>query len=415
MTDIASSVLPFGNLETEEVYSYYDFPRFYSLRSNLYPSIRFLALCIRDDDDSPEIEYLYRSLSAERLALVRSGGVALRSAFIDTASGGQLWRVRVNYETDEPTVQAELIEPDSVKEAELPTERARLGYSTLTARAFDPDRDVVLRSRELSRSVVAIELEASAERRTAFPMGSLGQVQVYLQSLLTAIGQEVEGKPTARGGVHRSVVESMQMSVLPMTLAASYVFVITPDLDASGQLFESDVVDESLVELAELLRACGTDGDTGALAEKFFAHGPRVRGRFRDLLDTVKGASSSIGLVASGPKRDGVLSAQVSHRQVVVALDAMESAEPDQTVIDVHRGCLVGLDTDTGSFHLVDMASGANYKGGSTSEVRSRWAPTIEVGQGSFVSARILVEKAVERADEIEPRRYRLLEMRPAE
>jgi hypothetical protein len=414
MTDIASSVLPFGDLETEEVYSYYDFPRFYALRSASYPSIRFLVLCIKDDDESPEVEFLYRSMTDERLALVRSGGVGLRHAFTDTASGGQLWRVRVSYAAAEPTARAELIVPESLSETELPTERARLDYRTPTARSFDADRDVIFRSRELSRSVVAIELEASAERRTEFPLGWLGQVQVYLQSLLTAIGQEVDSKPTARGGVQRSVAQSMQMSVLPQSLAASYVFVITPDLDASGQLFESHLVGDSLKELGDLLRACGTE-EQELLLTKFFAHGPRVRGRFRDLLDAVKGASSSIGLVASGPSLDGVLSAQVSRKQVLAALDAVDSAEPNQDVIDVPRGCLVGLDTNTGAFHLVDMASGADYKGGSSSEVRSRWAPTMEVGQGSFVSARILVEKAVDRPDDIEPKRYRLLEMRPAE
>jgi len=414
MTDIASSVLPFGDLETDEVYSYYDFPRFYALRSGSYPSIRFLVLCIRDDDESPEVEFLYRSMSRERLALVRSGGVPLRDAFIDTASSGQLWRVRVSYETTEPSAEAELIEPESLSEAELPTERARLDYPTPTARSFDIGSDVVDRSRELSRSVVAIELEASTERRTEFPLGWLGQVQVHLQSLLTAIGQELDSRPTARGGVQRSVAQSMQMSVLPQSLAASYVFVITPDLDAAGQLFESHLVGESLEELGDLLRVCGAD-EQQAMLDKFFAHGPRVRGRFHDLLDTVKGAGSSIGLVASGPSLNGVLSAQVSRKQVVTALDAVDSAEPKQDVIDVKRGCLVGLDTDTGAFHLVDLASGANYKGGSTSEVRARWAPTVEVGQGSFVSARILVEKAVDRPDDIEPRRYRLLDMQPAE
>jgi hypothetical protein len=414
MIDIASSVLPFGDLETEEVYSYYDFPRFYALRSGLYPSIRFLVLCIRDDDESTDVEFLYRSMTADRLAVVRSGGVGLRQALTDTAAGGQLWRVRVSYETAEPTIEAEMIEPEGLLDTELPTERARLDYPTPTARTFDTDADVVLRSRELSRSVVAIELEASAERRTEFPLGWLGQVQVYIQSLLTAIGQEIDSKVTARGAVQKSVVQSMQMSAIPLTLAASYVFLITPDLDAAGQLFESHLVGDSLKELGDLLRACGTE-DEQVLLEKFFAHGPRVRGRFRDLLDTVKGASSSIGLVASGPTLEGVLSAQVSRRQVRAALDAVESAEPNQDVIDVRRGCLVGLDTNTGQFHLVDMATGADYKGGSTSEVRSQWAPTVEVGQGSFVSARIEVEKAVDRPDDIEPKRYRLLEMRPAD
>lgn len=409
MSDIASALLPFGPLETLEVYSYYDFPRFFALRSALYPSVRVLALCIRDDDDSDNAEFLYVALNEEKFGAVRSGGVALRNAFVGAAPE-QLWRVRWVFTDSGPVAEGSLVRPEELRDDELPAPGAALSLPTATAQAFVPERDVLRRSRDLGRTVVAVELEDSREPRTEFPLKWLARIQGQLQDLLTAIGQEIGSKPTARGGVGREVLQQLQMSVLPQTLAASYVFLITPDLEASGQLVESDLVSGSLTELDMLLEAC-VSGETKPILDAVLPHGPRVRGRFGDLLSAADKAGSSMGLTFAGPKSDAFTTAHLSVGQVRTALAALASAEPDQDELSVERGCLVGLDTTSGSFHLIDVATGRTFKGNSAPELRAEWTDTVAVGQASFVRARIRVEKAVDRPDEVEPRRYTLLEL----
>lgn len=409
MSDIASTLLPFGPLEPVEVYSYYDFPRFFALRSSLYADVRILALCIREDEEGDNADFLYVALNEEKFGSVRSGGVPLRSAFMD-ASAGQLWRVRWTFAESGPIADAISISADELVDAELPTPEAALHLSTPTAPAFEPDRDVLHRSLNLGRTVVAIELEDSREPRTEFPLKWLARIQGQLQDLLTAIGQEIGSKPTARGGVERGVLQQLQMSVLPQTLAASYVFLITPDLEASGQFMESDLVAGSLSEFEKLLAACASGGVQPVL-DAVLPHGPRVRGRFTDLLSAADKAGSSVGMIFAGPKSDGLSSAHLSVGQVRAALAALASAEPDRDEISIERGCLVGLDTTSGAFHLIDVATARAYKGNSTLELRSEWTETVAVGQTSFVRARIQVEKAVERPDEVEPRRYTLLEL----
>lgn len=407
MSDRAEQLLPFGPLEVSEVYTYYEFPRFYSLKSVLYPEVRVLVLCTADDEEEATADFLYVAMTTGRLAAVTSGQVPLREAF-EQAESGQLWRVGWKFDGDRIEVDARTTLSRELKEAELPKVGARMSRKTATAPAFDVNRDLVMRARESNQTVAAIELATADSKRTEFPMKALGAIQLHLQSVLDSIGQEkTHSKVSSRGAVPREITKLTQMSVVPMTLAASYVFLITPDLQASGLLFEDDLVQDSLGDLHSLLQAC-IGGDVEKVQETFKARAPRTRGRFKELLSSVKTASSSIGLISAGPGTNAAIAAHVSANDVRLALAAIEDLEPHEREIIVARGVLWGLDAKSGTFRLSDLATGKEYRGGSPSELKAKWS-SVAVGSESTVGAVLLKSQAVERADDVEPSTYTLL------
>lgn len=149
MIDVASPALPFGNLVIDEVLSFYEFPRLYSLHAELYPEMRLLAICVEEGDDGRSARFLYAAMSTERLSMVRSGGLDLAEAF-RLASHGQLWEVnRAADASGSDIVAARAIDPAALPPEDLPIPGARLNLVTPTAPTFAPDEDVVERSRRL--------------------------------------------------------------------------------------------------------------------------------------------------------------------------------------------------------------------------------------------------------------------------
>lgn len=391
MIDSASSVLPFGPLEVEEVFSFYEIPRFYSMRSTLYPDIRVLALCIEDDDDGARARFLYAAMSADRYRMVRSGGLPLIDAF-QGSQEGQLWQIDQAFSAGTPSSTGKTLDPSVVSMSDLPSPDVRLDLETPTAEEFVPDRDVIRRSVDLQRSVAAIELHAANHQRTEFPLKWLGQIQVKLQDVLNAIGQELSGAPTAMGRLPDSIQDEMAMSVIPQILAASYVMLIAPDLEKSGSYMESPRVHDALTQFVDLVRACG-ETETSSILTVMMKHGPRARGRFRELLEATEGGGSSFGVYASRPQGLGMIQAHLTSTQIRGARALLADLEKRDREVLIERGVLVAFNAVTGAFTLIDAATAKLYKGTSSAAVREKWSGRVTVGTGSFFVASILASR----------------------
>lgn len=398
MTLDASAALPYGKLEMLEVYFEHDGPRFFATRA-VETGINFLAFCIEDDEESDETVFLYLALSDPRFRDIRSGHVGLRQAF-EEAAPWQIWRVVEDYSGVKPLVRAEAIRLEEISPSDLPTTSARLQIDTAAAPGLNAQELTDLASQSL-RTVVAVELEASDEHLTEFPLRGLGAVGTALQDSINALAQEVAGEATERGPIPASITNDVQMSTVALR-AASFALVLATDM--RGRLIANDpLVEQTMEELVDLVRAGADPTDVVTTMRR---HGARARSKFTNLLQAVFAHQSGIGIISAS--QDGSVSAaKMSAAQVVGAITSIKKVEATSTRIEIPRGTLLASHTRRRTFEIFDNASGTRYAGTVSSDAQTM-INGLPVGDASFVSA-VLREEIEFAAEDQETGRSHIL------
>lgn len=377
MTLDASSALPYGKLEIQEVYFEHDGPKFFASRA-VESGLVLLALCVEDDDDSLETVFLYLVLPEARFRDIRSGHVGLRQAF-EEAKPWQIWRVVEDYSGAEAVVRAEAIRLEEISDRDLPTDSARLQLETPTTEPFDPSELSALASQSL-RTVAAIELAASGENLTEFPLKGLGQVGSALQETIDALAQEVSGPVTERGPIPASITRDVQMSALGLRAAS---FVLLLGTDKRGGLIDNSPLVESTMEQLVALVAAGSDPDT--LVSAMRSHESRARGKFTNLLKAVFSSQSGIG-VSLASQTGSLVSARMSASDVTGALISIGEVAATSNTIEISRGTLLASHTRRRTFEIFDNATGVRYPGTVASDAQLL-INGLKVGNTSFVRA----------------------------
>lgn len=403
MTLDPSAALPYGRLETLEVYFEHDGPKFFATKA-VEAGITFLAFCTEDDEDSDEVVFLYLALPDARFRDVRSGHVGLRQAF-EEASPWQIWRVVEDYAEAEPQVRAEAIRLNAIPVSDLPMESARLQIETPNAPGLDTHELSQLASQSL-RTVVAVELAASDENLTEFPLRGLGAVGTALQESINALAQEVAGEATERGPISTTITNDVQMSAVGLR-AASFALLLATDM--RGRLIGNDpLVGQTLEELVSLVQA---GADPSELVTAMRTHGARARSKFTNLLQSVFAHESGIGIIAAS--QDGSVStAKMSASQVVGAITSIRMVEATSSRIEIHRGTLLASHTRRRTFEIFDNASGVRYAGTVSSDAQSL-INGLPVGDASFVSAVLREEIEFAAEDQETGRSYVLVQIEP--
>jgi hypothetical protein len=398
----ASSALPFGQLDRIEVYFEHDGPRFFALRSRSL-GIYLLALCINDEPED-EVVFLYLVMSPRRFEQVRGGHISLREAFAQ-AGPGEIWRVTEDYSEDDPFVRTEQTTYAEIGDDDLPNESARLEIPTSTAIGLDPG-ELSAWASETLRTVAAVELDATGETLTEFPLRGLGQVGTVLQETIDALAQEVSGEVTDRGPIAKTITDDVQMSALALR-AASFVLVIGTD-KRGAMMDNAGKVEVTLGQLADLIDSAATPE---LLVRSLREHGSRARGKFSALLRSVGSYESGLGLLMA-PQNAPTRTARVTAGQIMRALRAIEEVQPTAEPFSVRRGVLTASHTRRTTFELVDMASGHRYAGRVAPDARVQ-IDGLAVGRASFVSAELLEQIDFAADDQATGRTYTLLSIEP--
>lgn len=399
MTLDASSVLPYGQLERTEVYFEHDGARFFALRSTTL-GVQLLALCTDEDEESGTIEFLYLAMSVERFNEVRGGHVGLREAF-GSAGPGQIWRVIEKHGKGDPEVRAKSIRFPDIPEIDLPALGARLNMPTRTAPRLDI-RELQSMSGAGLRTVSALELEATGENLTEFPLKSLGMIGTRLQESLDSLAQEESGHPTERGAIPIGITDDVQMSVVGLR-AASFAIILATD-KRGGLLDNAPMVEATLGRLVDIVEAGHRPEE---LLQALGGYGPRARSKLVSLLRAVGQAGSGLGVLVT-PQEHENRSARLSAHEVQKAVDFVDAVEPAESEISVRRGILLGSNTRTKAFDLMDAATGVRYSGKVTGDARAQ-IDGLRVGHESYVEADLLERIEFSATDQEGGRSYLML------
>src|SRR6185312_10294318 len=149
------------------------------------------------------------------------------------------------------------------------------------------------------RTYAVIELDATGQNLTEFPIGDFGTIGLRFQDSLNALAQEESGKPTVRGAIPANITTDVQMNVVELR-AASFAVVIATD-NRSALFDNAQLVEPTLMRLLKLVDA-GHDPDTviGALRD----YGRRARSKVVDLLRAITQAESGFGIIVTSKAGD---------------------------------------------------------------------------------------------------------------
>lgn len=398
-----SEALPFGPLEITEVYFEHDGPRFFAVRG-LEVDIRFLAFCVDDGEETQHAVYLYLAMTPARLALVRSGELGLLQAF-EESSPWQIWRVVEDFLDEPPAISATTVRLADIPNEDLPTRDAVLQLPTDTA----PPLDLVELSQwaqSSMRTIAAIELSASGENLTEFPLAGLGAVGTSVQETLDALAQEESGTPTERGVIPKNITDDVQMSAMALR-AASFVLVI--GTDKQGGFTDNAVRVEATLERLQALITLGSTPEE--LVRAMQAYGSRARGKFTGLLRAVIANGSGIGVIAA-PQTGAASSARMTAGQVRRAIASIDEVVPTENELVVRRGTLLGSNTRRRTFEIFDNASTNRYTG-TVSAAALAQIDGLPVGSTSYVTAVLQEEVDFAAEDQETGRKYTLLSVVP--
>lgn len=401
MTLDASRELPYGPLETIEVYFEHDGPKFFAMRSASL-GIRLLVLCTGEDEEAGTVEYLYLALSSERFQLIRGGLMTLRTAFA-VAARAEIWRVVEDFSSDPPRVHASPIEFDQIPDIDLPDEGARLALPTATAPALDANA-LQMRAAESYRTYAAIELDATGQNLTEFPIRQLGAIGELFQESIDALAQEVLGSPTIRGVIPAHITADVQMNAVELR-AASFAVVVATD-NRNVLVENTRLVEATLGRLLDLIDA---GHDPVALVGALREYQGRARSKVVNLLRAVVDADSGFGVII-GPRQGAPSKARLTAQEVRDAVDAVSVVKPEEHTINVEHGYLIGSNTRTTTFELDYPGRNTRYSGKVIGDAIDQ-IDGLPVGSNSAVTATIVEEVAFSPANPDGGRKYYLLDI----
>lgn len=335
-----------GELRLRDVYEYYDGPRLFSCE-DLTDQL-FLAISVEDTEDISR--WLYCPISQRRLSGLEQGKIDLRTIFSD-AETGHLHQVVTSPDRDSAT----MISTSMLEESDLPLPSEYLNYTEQHVDTLAPVAPV--HARQSRRETLRLSLSPRHAIGNEAPSRLVGQVLVYVQELVSAIGQTLLSTPTTRGRLPPEVLEATELQAVT-AFAGSYGIELASA--QTSDLFGESALARTLHRLDELVEA---DDDLENLTRLLEQLRPRVASKYTRLISLLDDATSGITVDWGSVRQDWgsfriLKPEQVS--RISMALAMTEAAESSEYLV---TGVLVGLNTRTRSFELRARSDGHRVSG----------------------------------------------------
>jgi hypothetical protein len=331
----------------EETWFAFDGPRLFVARSQTGQAFLFNAT----DEDDTTIWYLAVAVSERRREMLRSGGLALRAAFV-SPEDGFVFRIQADYET--ALADFEVVAVEQLGDDELPTEGAVISQPTETLPSFDP-ASLGQRATAEGRTLLALRLNPPSLVRSEYPARPLSDALRVVQALAEALVQEASGEPTRRGPLPVQVVEDAELAVLDLE-AASFVAILAPSRSARSTPSAPSLGLEMPGTLAALERLQGlmnSCANADELRTDVSTLGVRSVTKIRDLLEIALDQNTSLTTylaVPGSPVQEVTVTTAQASSGVLVLSERDELLE----TIELTQATLVGINLRTWVFELHD-------------------------------------------------------------
>lgn len=306
----------------------------------------WLGLACDDDAATRSVRWLYAPLTTvERDALLR-GAVAIRDCFD--------WKGGMLMVEDSPSGATVCpIEPSQIPDAALPDAGFALPEWARPAAEAAPERGAI------------VSLARMGGGR-GINLRSLAAVVDAFQRFVAAITQVVVEKKATVAGVLSVQVQRLAEMELESAAPGSLILRLQPSVESHFA--------EISRRVQALMRASGDE----EIADELAALGPRVLGRYEDMIEEV--LQHSLHMLVTWPSGPSVFLGGVTADRVLASLP---SPEPGEVSARVVRGLITGLDAGSGTFTIYDLQTDEEIKGKVSDNFRM--PPSITLGQDSPV------------------------------
>jgi hypothetical protein len=331
-----------GNLEILEVYEFYDKPCLFSCK-NISGQI-FITVWI--DETSYSNSWLYVPISLRRFQQIVSGGIDLRSSFLN-AEDGFVFNVSIPNENNRTEVVRVLC--CNLQEDELPAEGEFLNCGSQVIGLLTEKKDV--KSISIQSRKVALNIAFGFPNMNIMqaPISSLGILLQSIQALIDALGQFKAGKATVKGNVSEDILRQTQLAIVGAysgSFGVEMISVSEPDL------WGNSLAEEAVEAFLELMK---TGKDPQKIRDFLLKAQPRAALRYRIFLEKLVNSKAKISAEwgSFNQGKGGSIELLLADAKIILHIVSEVEAEvPKQYEIE---GELVGVNKRTKSFEIWEI------------------------------------------------------------
>ncbi|MFE3161792.1 DUF6575 domain-containing protein [Streptomyces sp. NPDC059224] len=340
-----------GELKMQEPYVYYDGPRVFSCTS--LTDQTYLAVWAEEGDEGDE--WLYVPVSQARLNMVRSGGIALRSAI--ESPEGFVFQVSLPHDVDEQDA-AKPIRVVDIPEEWLPESDFSLDLPTHTLPVAEPEEVIESKAHQESRTRLRLRVALPRFARSEAPARAIGGLLLQTQSVYDNFGYALtEENPSPKGKIPAEVTGQ---TAIAMVGAAASSFVLEL---ASNEL--DDLLGDSLFTrtTSKLLELLDLSLEYPALSEKLAEIKPRAAKSFRSLVERFAETGGDVTVAAAGTRLT-YTARELPAEKLEEFAKTLKRLVPEEQVEEVRgRMRLFKIDTDRRTFGFRNESADVDYEG----------------------------------------------------
>ncbi|KQU34215.1 DUF6575 domain-containing protein [Rhodococcus sp. Leaf233] len=353
-----------GRLTLDDTFVFYDGPRVFTARSTTDQI--FLAGWAEEGEHADL--WLYVPISQARLNLVRSGGVTLRSAYLNPE--GYLYLVSLPDDESEQD-DARKIETDQVQESWLPAADYRLNISTHTVPEAASASEITRLVFSENRTRLRIKLDHNEMFRTEAPSRQVGEILILTQKLLDNVGFALDADEVSKiGRIPTEVIKQTASDVVGLR-AASFV------MELAASSFD-DLLGDSLFanSTKTILELLDPELRSESISTGLLALGPRPAKSFRRFVKGLADSGADVQLAAAGTNFK-YINRELPTERLELLMTILNRIVPDDDVTEIReRMELFAYDSERGTFGL-QTRDGIRYEGKVESRAQASH-PTID-------------------------------------
>jgi hypothetical protein len=340
----------YGELQIEEVFDFYDYPRLFLAKNILGHSLLFLSV----QELAAAHVWLVVPVSLRRKTSLLSGHLDLRTAFLKPEL---VVYTSHTFNNGEPRVAP--IVPEQIPEDWLPalgeqlvSPSSVLGRSSRHITAQDTLEMAVQERRAISNLILKTQ-----SQMVEAPARVVGNLLKTTQDLVDALGQVVRRSITSRGAISPAILEQTQINASALFAGS---FGLQLKAWRSNDLADYSLAEEAL-ELFYGLLAAGPDEDR--LSNLLHAYEGRVAGRFRALLEALDDANVDFQFELAKPIGAEIRAIQITNSQVLRTISIVTRLNEEMEEEFDLDALVVGLNLRTRVFEATDSQSSDRYIG----------------------------------------------------
>ena len=327
MADILN-ITGLGRLEIVETYVYYDQPVLFSCKS----AAGHLYLGVAADENDKHETWLYVGVSAERLSLIRSGGIDLHDAFAEPEDGFLLREI-IPYD-DQTQPRMEPIQPDQISEDMLPMPGECLDLEPKTLPALSNLEDIAKAS---SRETLNLTLNFDDDPKTEAPITALIEILGGFQQVINRIRMVLINSDRITENIKRE----MGISLLNVKVGSVDILLAsTRNVDLYSDSDFGNAIGNAIDEFMKLLKAGSDPEELKKLLEQLRS---KVAEDYAELLKSLSKSviDTRFKWTSPNPERGGT--ASLSKPQMQKAIEILKRFQEESPSTFKITGTLTGV------------------------------------------------------------------------